>query len=540
MTGPRNTMKKRRSPRTEQRAASSRDMASDGRELGAPRTWSGRRVLSRCWGSPSCSPATGVGVPRSGIEATRRRRAPPRPAARQHPPRHARHDEGGSPRRLRIRAGPHAAPGPAGRRRRALRMGVQLGAHHAALARDDLHGALSVRARRAQQRQLLPRRPVPHPRDRAGRPGLPDGGLRERLRAGPALRPRARLRGVRRPHAGRAGPGREPRSGAPGRPHGGGAGSVAGPVRRRSAVSVRRRRCGRPARAVLRLAAPLRPARAVPRAATLRRGLSRRAVRRRGRLRRCDRGLGARQAAPVGPARFDAHRHRRRSRGESRRPRRRDPLDVRLRQRHQGAVHSLAPGPPVAAGRAGTRAADRRGAHAAGSRRGAGPSDAARPKSGAACAGRAGGRVAAHLRRDLPAGALFQLGAAADAARRALEVHRRAPAGALRRVARSRGNGEPVRQADADGRGHAAGAHGTHRWIGGGYGGGAPRPRGAGEAGRARLHRGRRRAGGTAARRVARRSEGHDCRVQPPAAGEQRRARPAVLRGTADRARSPA
>ena len=254
------------------------------------------------------------------------------------------------------------------------------------------------------------------------------------------------------------------------------------------------------------------------------------------RLRRCDRGLGARQAAPVGPSRHDTHCRRRRSWGEPRRPRRGDALDVRVRQRHPGAVHCVAPGPPGAACRAGTRAVDGRGAHVAGSRWGAGPSDAARTKPGADHAGRASGRAAAHLRRNLPAGVLFELGAAAHLARRALEVHRCAPAGALRRVARSRRDEEPVRRADEDGRGHAAGAPDAHRWLCGGHGDGPPRPRGEGKAGCARLHRGRGRAGPPAPRGGARRSQGHDCRVQPPAARQQRRARPAVLRGVADRA----
>ncbi len=78
---------------------------------------------------------------------------------------------------VRIRAGPHAPPGQTGERRRPLRVGVQPGAYHAAGACVDPHRPLPLRARRPQQRELLPARPV---RDAAGRPAPPPATARLR------------------------------------------------------------------------------------------------------------------------------------------------------------------------------------------------------------------------------------------------------------------------------------------------------------------------------------------------------------------------
>ena len=110
------------------------------------------------------------------------------------------------------------------------------GAHHAARPRLDLHRPLPLRARRAQQRQLLPgrARSPPWPRVlKAAR--LSHGRLRQLLHPRPPLRPGARLRQLRRPHGGRAAPGHRAGGRAPRRPHGAGArtrGSRRGRVRR--------------------------------------------------------------------------------------------------------------------------------------------------------------------------------------------------------------------------------------------------------------------------------------------------------------------
>ena len=313
----------------------------------------------------------GAGPPRPGRGRRRRNaRGPPagcggRAAGEgpaQRPAGHARHHPGGPPGLLRVRRRPDRPPRPSRRRGRAVRARLRRCADHAALPRLAADRPPSLRARGPQQRQLLPSRQVRHAGHRPRPARLPDGGVRQRLRPGPPIRPGPRLRDLRRPDR-RAGRHRRGRgSGAPRRPHGAGVHPVARRLRERRGED-----------AVLRLASPLRPARAVPSAAAVRRFVRRSSLRRRGRLRGRRGGLGPRPAAAARPSRPLPRRRGGRPRREPGRPRRGDALDVPVRERHPRAAHPLAPPPPARGPRRGVARADRR----------RGPDDP-RPRRGAA------------------------------------------------------------------------------------------------------------------------------------------------------------
>jgi O-antigen ligase len=115
-----------------------------------------------------------------------------------HPSRHPRHDPGGSRRRLRVPKGANASSRPSRGRGDALRIGHGHGPIDAArpCLAPDRHSPAGARG--AQQRQLPPGPTHPDGRDRAAGPRLSDCRLRQRVRAGPALRPRPRLRPLRR------------------------------------------------------------------------------------------------------------------------------------------------------------------------------------------------------------------------------------------------------------------------------------------------------------------------------------------------------
>ena len=166
----------------------------------------------------------------------RRRRlrlvAPSRPRAARAGPRrpahHHRHPARGRARLLRERERRDALDRPPGRGRRALRPGPRPERGHAALARQHPLRPVPARPRRPRQRGLpLPRRRR-HPGHAPEARGLPHRRLRERVPARLALRPRPRVRRLRRPARRSGSAHRVPHAGAAGRADGGRGAALAG------------------------------------------------------------------------------------------------------------------------------------------------------------------------------------------------------------------------------------------------------------------------------------------------------------------------
>ena len=156
------------------------------------------------------------------------RRGPARGRARR-PPRHRRHPAGRRPRQLRPHGSRDAPDGPPRRLRRALRLRPRPQRGHPPLPREHPLRALRLRPRGARELRL----PLPRGHGDAGlappAAGLPHRRLRERLPARLALRPRPRVRGLRRPARGCRERQRLPDAGASGAQDGGRGPGVARP-----------------------------------------------------------------------------------------------------------------------------------------------------------------------------------------------------------------------------------------------------------------------------------------------------------------------
>ena len=92
----------------------------------------------------------------------------------------------------------HAEPGSARRPRRPLHVRALARGRHAALARLDPDRPVPVRARHPRQHRLSSRADAGDSRDAAQGAGLRDGRVRRRLSARSPLRPRRRIRCLRR------------------------------------------------------------------------------------------------------------------------------------------------------------------------------------------------------------------------------------------------------------------------------------------------------------------------------------------------------
>ena len=165
--------------------------------------------------------------------------------AAQHPARDARHDARGPHRRLRLRGGQDVSFRSTCGRGGPLRARHRPGTHYAAVARQLVHRALSVHARRPEQRQLLFERSVSDADDGTPRPGLSHRRIRQLVHPGSPLRSRARIRRVRRSPGIGSQAGRQLRGRTPRRPDSSQGRRLAGAVRagerrsRRSAVGSR-------------------------------------------------------------------------------------------------------------------------------------------------------------------------------------------------------------------------------------------------------------------------------------------------------------